>query len=134
MAESEGSEEDGHAGNDVQNSHGNASLTQNELAVRKWRATGMEPAFTKFADASRIEVWFLISREANLSTGALMPASGELIRSMNYVEDITTTLRRICISIPPMTTEERKRLAESLRTAVGAINAAIADLEKAGPQ
>jgi hypothetical protein len=56
-----------------------------------------------------------------------MPASGELIRSMNYV-------RRICISIPPMTTEERKRLAESLRTAVGAINAAIADLDKAGPQ
>jgi hypothetical protein len=42
-----------------------------------------------------------------------MPASGELIRSMNYVEDITTTLRRICISIPAMNTEERKRLADS---------------------
>jgi hypothetical protein len=64
-------------------------------------------------------------------TGAFMPASGELIRSMNYVEDITTTLRRICISIPAMNTEERKRLAESLRTAGGAINAAVADLEKA---
>ena len=63
-----------------------------------------------------------------------MPASGELIRSMNYVEDITTTLRRICISIPAMNTEERKRLADSLRTAGGAINAAVADLEKAGPQ
>jgi hypothetical protein len=62
-----------------------------------------------------------------------MPASGELIRSMNYVEDITTTLRRICISIPAMNTEERKRLADSLRTAGGAINSAIADLEKAGP-
>ena len=62
-----------------------------------------------------------------------MPASGELIRSMNYVEDITTTLRRICISIPAMSTEERKRLAESLRAAGGAINAAIADLEKVGP-
>jgi len=34
-----------------------------------------------------------------------MPASGELIRSMNYVEDITTTLRRICISIPAMNVE-----------------------------
>jgi hypothetical protein len=60
-----------------------------------------------------------------------MPASGELIRSMNYVEDITNTLRRIAISIPPMASEERKRLAESLRAAGGAINAMIADLEKA---
>jgi hypothetical protein len=62
-----------------------------------------------------------------------MPVSGELIRAMNYVEDMTTTLRRICIYIPNMNTEERKRLAESLRTAIGAINTAIADLEKVGP-
>jgi hypothetical protein len=61
-----------------------------------------------------------------------MPVSGELIRAMNYVEDITTTLRRICIYIPNMSTEERLRLAESLRAAGGAVNAAIADLEKAG--
>jgi hypothetical protein len=61
-----------------------------------------------------------------------MPASGELIRSMNYVEDITTTLRRISISIPAMNTEERKRLADSLRAAGGALNSAIAELEKAG--
>lgn len=61
-----------------------------------------------------------------------MPASGELIRSMNYVEDITNTLRRISISIPAMTADERKRLAESLRAAGSAINTAIADLEKAG--
>ena len=60
-----------------------------------------------------------------------MPASGELIRSMNYVEDITTTLRRICISIPAMPAEERVRLAESLRAAGAAIAAAIGDLEKA---
>jgi hypothetical protein len=61
---------------------------------------------------------------------SLMPASGELIRSMNYVEDITTTLRRICISIPAMNVEERKRLADSLRAAGGALNDAIKDLEK----
>lgn len=60
-----------------------------------------------------------------------MPASGELIRSINYVEDITNTLRRISISIPTISPEERKRLAESLRTAVTALNAAIAELEKA---
>jgi ribosome recycling factor len=59
-----------------------------------------------------------------------MLASGELIRSMNYVDDITTTLRRICISIPAMNTEERKRLAESLRAAGNALNEAIKDMEK----
>jgi hypothetical protein len=62
-----------------------------------------------------------------------MLASGELIRSLNYVEDITTTLRRICIAIPAMNAEERKRLAESLRAAGGALNEAIGDLEKARP-
>ncbi len=61
-----------------------------------------------------------------------MPASGELIRSMNYVEDITATLRRIAVTIPAMSADERKRLAESLRAAGGAINEMIADLEKAG--
>jgi hypothetical protein len=65
-----------------------------------------------------------------INSGAFMPASGELIRSMNYVEDITTTLRRICISIPAMNADERKRLADSLRTAGGALNDAIKDLEK----
>jgi hypothetical protein len=61
-----------------------------------------------------------------------MPASGELIRSMNYVEDITNTLRRICIMIPSLSTDEKKRLGESLRAAGGAISDAIKDLEKAG--
>ena len=56
--------------------------------------------------------------------------TGELIRAMNYVEDMTTTLRRICIYIPNMSAEERKRLAESLRAPGASINAAIADLEK----
>jgi hypothetical protein len=60
----------------------------------------------------------------------MVVATGELIRAMNYVEDITTTLRRICIYIPSMSPEERKRLAESLRGAGAAVNAAVADLEK----
>lgn len=59
-----------------------------------------------------------------------MPASGELIRSMNYVDDITTTVRRISISIPAMNAEERKRLADSLRNAIGTLNEAIKELEK----
>jgi len=59
-----------------------------------------------------------------------MVATGELIRAMNYVDDITATLRRICIYIPSMNPEERQRLAESLRGAGIQITAAIADLEK----
>lgn len=59
-------------------------------------------------------------------------ATGELIRAMNYVDDITATLRRILIYIPGMSPEERKRLAESLRGAASTINSTLADLEKAG--
>jgi hypothetical protein len=58
-------------------------------------------------------------------------ATGELIRAMNYVDDMTATLRRISIYIPNMNADERKRLAEYLRPAVTAVNQAIADLEKA---
>lgn len=58
-------------------------------------------------------------------------ATGELIRAMNYVEDITATLRRISIYIPGMSPDERKRLAEAMRKAADSFNAAIADLEKA---
>ena len=61
----------------------------------------------------------------------MVVATGELIRAMNYVDDITATLRRICIYIPSMNPEERKRLAEYLRAAGASVNAAIADLEKA---
>jgi hypothetical protein len=104
-------------------------------------------AFTKFADASRIEVRLAalllivehgrqevrVSENADQSTGALMPATGELIRAMNYVDDITATVRRLCLYIPSMNKEERQRLAEYLRAAGGAVNAAIADLDKVGP-
>jgi hypothetical protein len=61
----------------------------------------------------------------------MVVATGELIRAMNYVEDMTNTLRRICIYIPSMNPDERRRLAESLRGAATSINSAIADLEKA---
>ena len=33
-----------------------------------------------------------------------MPATGELIRLMNYIDDIATTLRRISASVPAMAT------------------------------
>jgi hypothetical protein len=44
-----------------------------------------------------------------------MQATGELIRLLNYVDDISATLRRITSTIPTLTAEERKRLAEYMR-------------------
>lgn len=61
----------------------------------------------------------------------MVVATGELIRAMNYVDDMNATLRRICIYIPSMSADEKKRLSESLRKAADSITAAIADLEKA---
>jgi hypothetical protein len=46
-----------------------------------------------------------------------MVVTGELIRMMNYVDDIAATLRRIQAGIPGMTDDERKRLAEYMRKA-----------------
>lgn len=46
-----------------------------------------------------------------------MPVTGELIRLMNYVDDIAATLRRIQAGITTMTDEEKKRLADYMRKA-----------------
>jgi hypothetical protein len=43
-----------------------------------------------------------------------MPLSGEAIRMMNYVDDVSTTLRRIMSLIPALTPEERQRVSEYL--------------------
>jgi hypothetical protein len=61
-----------------------------------------------------------------------MAATGELIRLMNYVDDIVTTLRRISGSIPVMDADERKRLAEHLRAANLNFTAILGQLEKGG--
>ncbi len=59
-----------------------------------------------------------------------MPASGELIRMMNYADDMMTTLRRIVASIPFMNEEEKKRLAEYMRKQTNETEAVIQRLEK----
>jgi len=59
-----------------------------------------------------------------------MPATGELIRNMNYVDDINTTLRRISGSIPLMTDDERKRLGDYMRKAVSNMEDAIKKVEQ----
>ncbi len=43
--------------------------------------------------------------------------SGELIRMMNYVDDIATTLRRITANYAFLTPEEKTRLAEYMEKA-----------------
>ncbi|WP_263409671.1 hypothetical protein [Terriglobus tenax] len=41
-----------------------------------------------------------------------MPLSGEAIRTMNYVDDIAVTLRRILAVLPTLNAEEKQRLAD----------------------
>jgi hypothetical protein len=59
-----------------------------------------------------------------------MATTGELIRLMNYVEDITTTLRRITAFVPTLEPEERKRLGEVLRNAGTNLNDVLTQLDK----
>ncbi len=44
-----------------------------------------------------------------------MPLSGEAIRTMNYVDDISVTLRRILAVLPSLTDEERERVADHIK-------------------
>jgi hypothetical protein len=61
-----------------------------------------------------------------------MAATGELIRLINYVDDIETTLRRISASIPMMEADEKKRLSEHLRTVSSHLTGILGQLEKGG--
>lgn len=59
-----------------------------------------------------------------------MPATGELIRMMNYVDDVAATLRRITANLPLMTGEERKRLAEYIRKAEPSVDSLLQVLDQ----
>ena len=59
-----------------------------------------------------------------------MPASGEVIRMMNYVDDMMTTLRRIVAGLPFMADDEKKRLADYMRKNLAEIENVIQRLEK----
>ena len=59
-----------------------------------------------------------------------MQATGEIIRMMNYVDDIAATLRRISANITSMTPEERKRLAEYMRNSEPNFIKVLENLEK----
>lgn len=59
-----------------------------------------------------------------------MSATGELIRLMNYIDDIAATLRRINASLPTMTDEERARLAEYIRKSDPSLDSVLKQLDK----
>jgi hypothetical protein len=46
-----------------------------------------------------------------------MPLSGEAIRLMNYIDDVSVTLRRVLAFVPTLSPEERARVYEHLRHA-----------------
>jgi hypothetical protein len=57
-----------------------------------------------------------------------MPLSGEAIRTMNYVDDISVTLRRILTVLPSLTEEERQRVATHIQQADPSYESVIASL------
>jgi len=59
-----------------------------------------------------------------------MPATGELIRMMNYVDDIAAILRRVNTSLPTMTDEEKVRLAEYIRKSDPSLESILKQLDK----
>src|SRR5579864_6773068 len=81
----------------------------------------------RFANfAGTVENRFLENKGATSS----MPATGELIRMMNYVDDIAATLRRIVVGISTMTPEERKRLADYMRNSDPSFMKTLESLDK----
>jgi len=61
-----------------------------------------------------------------------MPATGEFIRLMNYIDDVAATLRRVSVTVPTLTVEEKKRLADYMRKSDPNFVAILESLEKAG--
>lgn len=59
-----------------------------------------------------------------------MPLSGEAIRIMNYVDDVSVTLRRILAVVPTLGPEERKRVSEYLRNSQPNADAVLTALQK----
>ena len=55
-----------------------------------------------------------------------MPLSGEAIRTMNYVDDISVTLRKILAVLPSLTEEERQRVVDHIHHADPSIDTVLA--------
>ncbi len=58
-----------------------------------------------------------------------MPLSGEAIRTMNYVDDISVTLRRILATTPILTAEEKARVAEYIKQSEPSLDSVLEALK-----
>jgi len=58
-----------------------------------------------------------------------MPLSGEAIRLMNYIDDVSVTLRRMLVFVPTLTVEERARVYDHLRASKPSVDDVINALE-----
>ncbi len=58
-----------------------------------------------------------------------MPLSGEAIRTMNYVDDISVTLRRILSVLPSLTEDERSRVAEHIKSSEPSYSSVVTAVE-----
>jgi len=58
-----------------------------------------------------------------------MPLSGEAIRLMNYVDDVSVTLRRVLALAQTLTPEERKRVSEYLINAKPSVETVVSSLQ-----
>jgi len=58
-----------------------------------------------------------------------MPLSGEAIRLMNYIDDVSVTLRRMLVFIPTLSPEERARVFDHLRQSKPSVEDVVEALE-----
>ena len=58
-----------------------------------------------------------------------MPLSGEAIRLMNYVDDVSTTLRRMIALSTSLTQEERDRVSEYLSKSEPSVPSVVESLK-----
>jgi len=58
-----------------------------------------------------------------------MPLSGEAIRLMNYVDDVSVTLRLVLALAQTLTPEERKRVSEYLKNAQPSVETVVSSLQ-----
>lgn len=58
-----------------------------------------------------------------------MPLSGEAIRTMNYVDDISVTLRRILATVQVLTPEEKSRVSEYIQQSDPSIQSVLEALK-----
>lgn len=58
-----------------------------------------------------------------------MPLSGEAIRLMNYIDDVSVTLRRVLAFVPTLSAEERARVYNHLRASKPSLNDVAQALE-----